>query len=539
MAKAGNRVKPRKDQPARAKEEKQKRERTPTFICEIPLRVTTSQERTLLTRLEAARQVYNACLGEAIRRVGLIRQSKRFQRTQILPKDDSTRAACFAEARAAYQFSEYALHAYAGTLRHSWLGQHLDSLTVQKLASRAYLAANKGLVGQARRIRFKGRNQMDSVEGKNNTSGIRWCGNRVEWFGLILPTYLDPRDQVIAHGLACRVKYVRLVRRKFGEHNRFFAQLVCEGTPYRKARHTLGEGVVGLDLGPQTIAIVSEESASLQQFCSAVAPNAQALRRLDRKIDRQRRANNPDNYDERGRVKRGKKRWHVSGRQHKIQALRREYYRRLVATRKRDHGQLAHQVLSRGSQIHLEHLSYRGWQKRYGKSIALCGPSMFVARLCSLAESAGSKIISINTRRAKLSQTCHCGAVVKKRLAQRHHRCPCGVQAQRDLYSAFLARFVQPDSSLLDAGQAASAWPGAEPLLQAAFEQATTHQPASGRTRPSSFGVRSPRSQSGSPATGLPAKAQIQDAVAQRKRQTREPGRGGGDADQNHLGVPG
>src|SRR5215472_7558027 len=37
--------------------------RTPSFVCEVPLRVRPREERTLLARLEAARQVYNACLG--------------------------------------------------------------------------------------------------------------------------------------------------------------------------------------------------------------------------------------------------------------------------------------------------------------------------------------------------------------------------------------------------------------------------------------------------------------------------------------------
>ncbi len=322
MAKASKTVKQQRNQPVLEKDEKQTRSRTPTFICEIPLRVTSAQEHTLLVRLEAARQTYNACLGEAKRRVGLIRQSKRFQRAHALPKDDPTRTTRFSEARAAYQFNEYALHAYAGKLRHSWLGQHLDSLTVQKLASRAYKAANKLLLGQARRIRFKGRNQMDSVEGKNNTSGIRWCGDHVEWSGLILPGIIDARDEVLSHGLASRVKYVRLVRRKLGEQTRFYAQLICEGVPYRKKQHGLGEGVVGLDLGPQTLAIVSEHYASLQMLCPDVAPNAKRLRQMDRKLDRQRRANNPTNYDERGRVKKGAKQWKVSNRQQRTQSLR-------------------------------------------------------------------------------------------------------------------------------------------------------------------------------------------------------------------------
>src|SRR5260370_10045112 len=66
------------------------------------------------------------------------------------------------------------------TYGHAWLGDHLDSLTLQKRASRAYGAANRLLLGTARRVRFKGRHQLDTVEGKTNNSGIRWCQDPVE-----------------------------------------------------------------------------------------------------------------------------------------------------------------------------------------------------------------------------------------------------------------------------------------------------------------------------------------------------------------------
>jgi putative transposase len=136
------------------------RKRTKSFICELPLRVTPAQERVLLARLEAARQVYNACLGEAKRRVGLVRESKAFQRACALPKEDQARRTLFREARTASACSEYALHGYADQLRQSWLGEHLDSNTCQKLATRAYQAANRLLLGKARRVRFKGRHQL-------------------------------------------------------------------------------------------------------------------------------------------------------------------------------------------------------------------------------------------------------------------------------------------------------------------------------------------------------------------------------------------
>ena len=49
---------------------------TPSFVLELELKVRISQaeEKALLTRLDVARQVYNACLGESLRRLNLMRQ---------------------------------------------------------------------------------------------------------------------------------------------------------------------------------------------------------------------------------------------------------------------------------------------------------------------------------------------------------------------------------------------------------------------------------------------------------------------------------
>ena len=110
----------------------------------------------LLARLEAARQVYDACLGQARTRARLVRESKAFQQARTLPRDDPARKALFREARTEGGFSEYALHAYAQQFGLSWLGEHLDSLTIQALATRAYRAANRLLVGKARRVRRVG-----------------------------------------------------------------------------------------------------------------------------------------------------------------------------------------------------------------------------------------------------------------------------------------------------------------------------------------------------------------------------------------------
>jgi transposase len=100
----------------------------------------------------------------------------------------------------------------------------------------------------------------------------------------------------------------------------------------------------------------------------------------------------------------------VSKRQRQVQARRREVYRTLAATRKRSHGQLAHRVLSLGSTFQLGQISYRAWQKQFGRSVGRSAPGMFVSLLSRLAASAGGQVVELNTRKARLSQRCHCGA---------------------------------------------------------------------------------------------------------------------------------
>jgi len=171
--------------------------KTNSFIVEISLEITPPEEKRLLARLEAARQVYNACLGESLKRLGLLRQSKVYRAAQKMPRGRTgkgatqkqreaakARARAFREANKVVGFREYDLHSWAKQFNHCWLGEHLDINTIQKLATRAFKAVQQHSFGKRGRPRFKGRNQMDSVEGKSNASGIRWREPCVEWLGL-------------------------------------------------------------------------------------------------------------------------------------------------------------------------------------------------------------------------------------------------------------------------------------------------------------------------------------------------------------------
>jgi hypothetical protein len=359
----------------------------------------------------------------------------------------------------------------------------------QKLASRAFSAVEKVWLRKAKRVRFKGKYQFTSIEGKSNKSGLKWRENQVLWQGLKLKTKINKDDPLLPYSITKRVKYVRLVKRKLQGKWRFYAQLVLEGIPYQKPLKQ-GEvqlkGSVGLDLGPSSIAIVSECSAELKSFCPELKSKASEKRTLQRKLERQRRANNPQNYENNGTIKRGKKTWKNSNHSLKTRNQISEIERKLVAQRKTSHGRTLNRLLKMGRSFHFEALSYQGWQKGFfGKSVLRNAPGYLIDRLKRKAESASAKVVELNTRTTKLSQTCHCGRIQKKKLSERRHQCECGVSAQRDLYSAYLARFVDKDNHF-HADQATSSWSSADSLLQTAWEK--TYQTASVSQVRNSFG---------------------------------------------------
>ncbi|MDI6914820.1 MAG: transposase [Desulfitobacteriaceae bacterium] len=470
---------------------------SPSFICEIPLCVTRSNAKILNARFEAARQMYNALLGEGMRRLKLMRQSKVYQQAKAVSPTDASRQTermrFFKRARDTFEFSEYALSRYATQVRDSWLDEHLDAHTVQKLTKRAFSAVSRVAYGKAKKVRFKGKRGLHSVEGKSQGSAIKWKEDHVVWSGINLPMVKDAlKDPVIAYGLAHRVKYVRLIRRSIHGKERFYAQLILEGKPYQKLQNKLGTEVVGLDIGPSTLAYVGQTQATLTMFCEPIVRNHPVIRRIQRHIVRQRRANNPDCYDELGRIIKGKHPVKKSRRMKVSQGQLAEMARKEAAYRKSLHGQLANQILSVGIHLKTENVSYKAFQKVFGKSVGVRAPGMFIAMLKRKAESAGGKVDAFNTRTTALSQVCHCGEKHKKPLRQRVHECTCGVVMQRDLYSAYLARFVEND--VLHATEASSSWSGAESLLRAAWRH--SQQLASGRVSPSSFGVYRSQSES-------------------------------------------
>lgn len=459
------------------------RAKTPSFIIEIPLIVTSADEAELSSRFQAGRQLYNALLNESMVRMNLVRSSEAFKSAQKLPKGKARKDA-FSDARVAYRYTEYDIQAYATVVANEskWIAQKIDSNTQQTLAKRAFAASEKVMFGRAKKVRFKVPNRFNSLEGKSNKQGIRWVDDHLVWGKLKLNAILDPENLVIEHGLSSRVKYVRIIKKEIRGVYRWFAQLICEGEPYQKPENFVTQGVVGLDLNISNVAYVADGNAGLLAFADKVPTMEREISEIQRKMQRSQRIANPDNYEsdfeaqkgrklviKQGKVKKGRLRWHKTKRYIKLASRKRELERRKAAYSKSQNRKLVNDILRNGNQVKTENVSVKGWQRRYGKAIAAKSPGFFQSELKRKAESAGGSFTRFSTQKTALSQTHLTGERVKKSLSERVHYDQTGIVMHRDLFSAFLARYV--DENQLSLQDAFIAYPGMESALLEAWQR--------------------------------------------------------------------
>ena len=463
-----------------------------SFIHELRLVTTPKDEKILNIIFELARFLYNAVLSEGLKRIKLIKESKKYTKAK---KEKNYQL--YNEINKFYDFSDYSLQKFAiKTKNRCNIKDHLDTHVCQKIATRAYLALDRFLKKRKGKPRYKSKNRFSSIEGKSNIAGLKFKNNKLYYKGLKLDVILDEKDlyNIQRHALDRKIKYCRLIRRKIKNKTVFFLQLVLEGYPLIKEKNKSKDASVGLDIGPSTIAVVGDKFAKLQAFCDQLIPYHLKQKNLQRKMDRSLRAMNKDNYNEDGTIKKKNlKSFKKSKKYLKNEKIITEIYRKLKTYRKRMHCKLANEVIRLGKHIKTEKLSFKGFQKLWGKTINFRAPSLFLNILSQKAENANGKIEYIDTKKTSLSQICHnCLKKEKKDLKTRWHRCKCGIEAQRDLYSAFLAKNTK--DNILDISQMKINWPSAHRLLEQAILR--LNQRAIGSNRLFSFGLNQSQSSS-------------------------------------------
>lgn len=234
--------------------QKMSRNYTSTFVLELPIAVRS--KRKLLVALDCLRQLKNAVLGECLKRLDLLRQSREFQAIRKFPKtaekERKTRNKKFSELNKKFKFTSFDIQNYAlGVRNNCHIGQHVLSHEAQSAARDTFRSVFEYALGKRGRPGFLRKDEQHTLEAKTNNCCIRYKNDKVYRNGEIYRCIIDPEDKVIQHGLSCPVKYCRLVRKAIGGKDRFYVQLILEGKPYQKYEYKNQRQ--GLDLAHQLL----------------------------------------------------------------------------------------------------------------------------------------------------------------------------------------------------------------------------------------------------------------------------------------------
>ncbi|MCD8326539.1 MAG: hypothetical protein LUC90_07630 [Lachnospiraceae bacterium] len=259
---------------------------------------------------------------------------------------------------------------------------------------------------------------------------------------------------------------------------RVYVQVTVEGRacPKKKKdgspRHDFSKtGPVGCDIGTQSVAAVSKDGMILDNLAErdhkSTRESEKLERRLLRKMDRSRRAMNPDNYNEDGTVKPRSQRqpWIYSKSYLKTKEQHTGIARKNADSRKFANREIANNIRSMGDILITEpknagklkrkakepKVTVRedgtkkfSRRKRFGRSIQNRCPGQFQEELKHKFRDAHYIVVPSKYRASQYDHTAN--QFIKKELNQRMYSLSDGTKVQRDLYSAYL--LMHPDGEI-------------------------------------------------------------------------------------------
>lgn len=449
-------------------------------VLTLPLLTEPYQEHILEKRFKILEHLQNSLIALELRKLKDIQRTKAYRELEqkILQLPKEKRGPLYQQKRQMLNkagFSEYAFKDDITPMQKHF-AEHIATHVSHRVASDVWRAFDKHLYHGAKKVHFKRRGTLSSAANQTAGTTMSMKGDTFIWNGgqsknkITLSVRVQKPDTDYERDMLQKtVKYFRVVRRWMKTRYKYYLQLTLVGEPAAK-HHSIGEGRVGIDIGTQSIAIVSAKQAHLWELADRVNANHDRMLRLQRKMDSSRRSMNPENYNKDGTIRRGiRLRWTQSKRYRKLAGQVRELQRKNADIRKYQHICLANYILTLGSEIYVEDMDYRAMQrrarkteknrngrfkrkKRFGKSLANKAPSMFLTILdTKLQQATGSGLRRVNKWSFRASQYDHLSQkYTRKTLGTRNFTLDNGDHVQRDLYAAFLimnadATLSQPD----------------------------------------------------------------------------------------------
>ena len=450
------------------------------FVVQFPLKTEKYQEDILEKRFKIGRYIYNSLVTITQNRYKEMIKTKRYRNLMDQLTGDKVKDKPIWKEiglmRKEYDLTEYSFHKDVKPLQKHF-SKNIDAFTAQKIATTLWKAYDKLFYGNGEVIHYKRYDEMTSLEGKSNKTGIHFKNDTLIWNGLNIPVDIDYDNPYEYQAMQSEIAYCRIVRKYVRNKYKYYVQIVFKGIPPKKIdkttgeiKHPIGKGDVGIDIGTSTIAYSSSNDVGIIELANKVQDIENQKCKLLRKMDRSRRVTNPNNYNDDGTIKKqGNKKvsWIYSNHYKKIENQLKELYRKQADIRKYQHECLANHIISLGDNIYVEKMSFSGLakrvkkteindkgkfkrKKRFGKTIANRAPSMLLNIINRKLSYEDKGLIKIDTIAAKASQFNHFDETyTKKKLSQRWNYIN-GYKIQRDMYSAFLIMNISEDLKSFD-----------------------------------------------------------------------------------------
>ena len=475
------------------------RAQTPSYVVSTKIPLPESIAKRLEKSLRISNSAYNEALSFGLKRFEALKRNSYYQellearrlalkgiaqleKAKKTAKGLKQQVKCYnkmlSELRKSYSLTEFGLSAHLSQQRRKLSSpyQQFNAGEIQVIAGQAYKTLEKVLFYQIKphKVRFRSKFDLDvSFRNRVNTTGTRLEPSDRKDIAYRLyihkaSTFVDipvkafNTYQQMSLLRSEKIKYVQIIRKTIRGKKVYYLQIVCQGFPPSKV--TKGGGVVGIDPGISTVAFASPSEVALVDLVPKnITRKEKLLKRLDQRIERSQQVNNPECYDERGKIKKGARFKRPSKRQVRLRNRRRKAYRSLSEERKKLQGQLVNRLVSQASSIRIEELNVKRLQKRsrdirinsktnrpyskkrYGKAIFRAAPSTLRVALETRAFQLGIEFEVISPKEVKPSQYNHITQTFEKKpLSTRVYDLSSDYPGvQRDLYSAFLIGHIE------------------------------------------------------------------------------------------------
>ncbi len=371
----------------------------------------------------------------------------------------------------------------------------IDAVFALTKAEDVWCGMEKCLYGNGKRLHFSNYGELPCIRAKQRNRGIPISvkENRLQLklgkilFGIQIkdrfqqeevnailsylaePERIDKKAvETLREDASCidtyRPCYATLVPKIIRGNYRIYLHITIEGKAKPKydrfgnLRHNYGNGIVGADIGTQTVAYTADTEVGLKNLAergNSIQKSERLERRYYRAMDRSRRATNPQNYHNDGTIKKGHKTWNYSNHYKKLKTKHSELCRLNAINRQLAINEDANHLRSLGDTFVTEPKNASKLQKRakettrngkgklkkrkrFGKSIKNRCPGGFQATVEKKFRITGGiyREVPNHYRASQYDHTVD--DYIKKKLSDRLYRLRDGTFVQRDWYSSFL-----------------------------------------------------------------------------------------------------